>query len=101
MRHSIFLVVKEALTNSLKHSGAREVRVQAKVAGDALEIIVQDDGHGFDTHGQSRGQGLGNMRRRAQAMGGNVAIESRPGQGTKVKLLLHFAPFHTNGKAAA
>jgi signal transduction histidine kinase/ligand-binding sensor domain-containing protein len=101
MRHSIFLVVKEALTNSLKHSGAREVRVQAKVEGDALELIVQDDGKGFDTQGQSRGHGLGNMRRRAQAMGGNVAIESHPGQGTTVRLLLHIAPVHTNGKAAA
>jgi len=101
MRHSIFLVVKEALTNALKHAGAREVRVQARVAGDALEIIVQDDGQGFDTRGQSRGQGLGNMRRRAQAMGGNVAIESLPGQGTTVRLLLHVAPVHTNGKVAA
>jgi signal transduction histidine kinase len=101
MRHNIFLVVKEALTNSLKHSGACEVRVQAKVAGDVLEIIVQDDGKGFDTRGQSRGHGLENMRRRAQAMGGSVAIESHPGQGASVRLLLHFTPVHTNGKAAA
>ncbi|MGA2176435.1 MAG: two-component regulator propeller domain-containing protein [Verrucomicrobiota bacterium] len=99
-RHSIFLVVKEALTNSLKHSAAREVRVQAKVADDVLHIIVQDDGKGFDTHGQSRGNGLGNMRRRAQAMGGNVTVESRPGHGTTVSLTLHFAPVQTDGKAA-
>jgi signal transduction histidine kinase/ligand-binding sensor domain-containing protein len=99
MRHSIFLVVKEALTNSLKHSGAREVRVQAKVVDDDLEIVVQDDGKGFDPRGPSRGNGLGNMRRRAQAMGGSVAIESRPGQGTTVRLLLHFTPVHTNGKS--
>jgi ligand-binding sensor domain-containing protein/signal transduction histidine kinase len=102
MRHNIFLVVKEALTNSLKHSGAREVRVQAKVEGNSLEIVVHDDGKGFDTLGQNRGQGLGNMRRRAQAMGGSMGLDSRPGQGTTVRLLLHFAPaVHANGKAAA
>jgi ligand-binding sensor domain-containing protein/signal transduction histidine kinase len=102
MRHNIFLVVKEALTNSLKHSGGHEVRVQAKLEGDSLEIVVQDDGNGFDTFGQSRGQGLGNMRRRAQAMGARVDIDSRPGHGATVRLLLHLAPaVHTNGKAAA
>jgi ligand-binding sensor domain-containing protein/signal transduction histidine kinase len=102
MRHNIFLVVKEALTNSLKHAGAHEVQVRAKVSGDALEIEVQDDGKGFDTLGQSRGNGLGNMRRRAQAMGGHVDIDSAPGRGTTVKLLLHLtAAHHTNGKAVA
>src|SRR5206468_8747958 len=46
MRHNIFLIVKEALTNALKHAGAREVRLQVKAADSSLEIIVQDDGHG-------------------------------------------------------
>ena len=48
MRHNIFLVAKEALTNALKHASAHEVRVQAKVAADSLEIVVQDDGKGFN-----------------------------------------------------
>ena len=101
VRHNIFLVVKEALANALKHAAAREVRIRAEVMGNALEIMVQDDGRGFDIKGQSRGNGLGNMRRRAQAVGETVTIESRPGQGTTVRLSLHFAPVHTNGKAAA
>ena len=101
VRHNIFLVVKEALTNALKHAGAREVRVRAEATADALEIMVHDDGKGFDTNGLSRGNGLGNMRRRAQAMGEKVSIESRPGEGTTVRLSLHFAPIHSNGKAAA
>src|SRR5439155_14444695 len=49
LRHNIFLVVKEALTNVLKHASAREVRVQAKASGNKLEILVQDDGTGFST----------------------------------------------------
>jgi signal transduction histidine kinase len=102
MRHNIFLVVKEALTNALKHSRAREVHVQAKMAGDSLEITVHDDGKGFDPVGKSRGNGFGNMRRRAQAMGGHVDIKSVSGQGTTVRLLVNLAhAVHTNGKAVA
>jgi signal transduction histidine kinase len=101
VRHNIFLVVKEALANALKHAAAREVLIRAEATGNALEIMVQDDGRGFDINGQSRGHGLGNMRRRAQAIGENVTIESRPGQGTTVRLKLHFALIHSDGKAAA
>ncbi|MGP8198626.1 MAG: two-component regulator propeller domain-containing protein [Limisphaerales bacterium] len=101
VRHNVFLVVKEALANALKHAGAREVHIRAEATDQALEIVVQDDGKGFDIRGQSRGNGLGNMRRRAQAIGENVTIESRPGHGTTVKLSLRFAPVHSNGKAAA
>ena len=89
MRHNIFLIVKEALTNALKHAGATEVRVQAKASGDLLEFSVQDNGHGFDfetPQAPSKGNGLGNMRRRAEAMRGTLAIRSNSGQGTTVRL---------------
>jgi ligand-binding sensor domain-containing protein/signal transduction histidine kinase len=100
VRHNAFLVVKEALTNALKHAEAQEVCIRAQATVEALEIMVQDDGIGFDTKGKSRGQGLGNMRRRAQALGEHVTIESCPGKGTTVRLKLHFADVHANGKAA-
>ncbi|MCX6929694.1 MAG: triple tyrosine motif-containing protein, partial [Verrucomicrobia bacterium] len=86
MRHNIFLVVKEALTNALKHSHAREVRVQAKATTNLLEIVVQDDGRGFETHAlvptPGKCHGLGNMSLRAQEMGGTLEIESALGKGT-------------------
>jgi signal transduction histidine kinase len=94
MRHNIFLVVKEALTNALKHSHAREVRVQAKATAQVLEIVVQDDGQGFEAKvpppkpGKCRG--LGNMRRRAEDMGGTLAVESGRGKGTTVRLCVSF-----------
>ena len=93
MRHNIFLIVKEALTNALKHADAREVHLQAKAAERSLQIVVQDDGRGFQPTTlpvPGKRHGLGNMQRRAQAMGGSLSIQSLPGQGTTVRLLVHF-----------
>jgi len=94
MRHNIFLVVKEALTNALKHSHAREVRVQAKATAKVLEIVVQDDGQGFEAQAlpptQVKRHGLGNMRRRAEDMGGTLAVQSGRGKGTTVRLSVRF-----------
>lgn len=89
MRHNIFLVVKEALTNALKHAGAREVRIQVKTSANLLEILVEDDGQGFEPEGAdapSRRQGLGNMRRRAEAMGGSLELRSSRRTGTRIRL---------------
>ena len=83
VRHNIFLIVKEALTNSLKHASACEVRVQAKISPQELEMTVQDDGKGFDpTRLAVRGKrnGLGNMAHRAQTIGGTLTCESVPGK---------------------
>ncbi len=94
MRHNIFLVVKEALTNALKHGHAREVRVQAKATARTLEIVVQDDGRGFEAEAlppaPGKRHGLGNMRRRAEDMGGTLAVESARGKGTTVRLAVSF-----------
>ena len=94
MRHNIFLVVKEALTNALKHARAREVRLQAKAPARMLEIVVQDDGQGFEEQSlppaPGRRHGLGNMRRRAEEMGGTLEVKSLPGKGTTVKLTVRF-----------
>jgi signal transduction histidine kinase/streptogramin lyase len=94
MRHNIFLVVKEALTNAFKHSHAREVRVQAKASARTLEFVVQDDGQGFESQAlppkPGKRQGLGNMRRRAEDMGGTLTVESVPGTGTTVRLAVNF-----------
>ncbi len=88
IRHNIFLIVKEALTNALKHAGAREVQVQARASNHKLEILVQDNGKGFDpaTLVEDRRNGLGNMRRRAESIGGKLDVQSAPGKGTTVKL---------------
>jgi signal transduction histidine kinase len=93
VRHNIFLVVKEALTNVVKHAGAKEVHVQAKATANFVEIQVQDNGQGFDPAGSSSNgphNGLINMRRRAEAMGGNLTVESTRA-GTTVRLAVKVA----------
>lgn len=93
MRHNIFLIVKEALTNAFKHAKAREVRVHAKASGARLEIVVEDDGRGFaaaPAGGGGKRNGLGNMRRRAEAMQATLLIRSAPGQGTTARLVVDF-----------
>jgi signal transduction histidine kinase len=98
VRHNIFLIVKEALTNALKHASAREVTVQAKVTSDVLEINIQDNGKGIASPTpkvEGRRHGLENMRQRADTIGGAVSCQSSPGQGTCIKFTVSL-PEHRN-----
>ncbi|HQR29962.1 MAG TPA: histidine kinase [Anaeromyxobacteraceae bacterium] len=83
----LFRVAQEALQNCMKHSGASDARVI--VSGDArrLTLSVQDDGRGFDAAaGTSPGRlGFAGMRERIRQVGGAIAIESVPGEGTRVE----------------
>ncbi len=93
VRHNIFLIVKEALTNVLKHAGAGEVNLQIKVTPQNLEIVIADNGKGFDakaaaTSGQRNG--LDNMHRRAAAVGGKLSLTSSPGAGTRMEFSVGF-----------
>ncbi len=101
VRHNIFLIVKEALTNTLKHAAASEVHVQAKIENQTLEILVQDNGKGFNSSSPAeyKRNGLGNMRRRAEAVGGRLEIQSAPGTGTTVRLVLDLENGDNAGEA--
>lgn len=79
-------VVQEAITNALKHAGARVVRIEAEWDGHRLRLDVADDGQG-GAAGFVAGRGLIGMRRRAEAMGATLQIES-DGAGTRVRLEL-------------
>lgn len=84
-RRDIFLLVKEALNNVLKHSGATEVWLRIAVRGPVLRIVIQDDGRGFSvSESDSQRNGLENMRRRAEAAGLRFRLHSAPGHGTRL-----------------
>jgi signal transduction histidine kinase len=78
-------VLQEALTNTLKHAAASEVRVAIGRVGDALELRVADDGRGFAADAAPAGRGLAGMRRRARTLGGTLELSSGAG-GTALAL---------------
>ncbi|HTI70892.1 MAG TPA: two-component regulator propeller domain-containing protein [Candidatus Limnocylindria bacterium] len=93
-RHQLFLAVKEALHNVLKHAQAKETWIRMTLAKPHLEIVVQDDGCGFDitAHKGSPGaDGLGNMAKRVKDLGGQMNIKSATGQGTVVTFVVPLA----------
>lgn len=88
----IMNILREALSNSLRHGHARHITLLAGRSDEAVALAVQDDGQGFTPAGPERdGHGLGNMRARAAAIGGNLRIESSAGKGTRVLLTLPVA----------
>jgi signal transduction histidine kinase len=93
----ILRIVQEALTNALKHSGARAVRVSLTMEQvgeeDWLVVRVTDNGRGISGEGVG-GRGLMNMRNRAQRIGGQFKIETVPGTGTMVALRYRVTEHH-------
>jgi len=89
VRHNIFLTIKEALHNIVKHAGATEVRLIIRITESVLEINVEDNGRGFaSAPDDALADGLRNMRQRLADVGGECRSESQPGRGTKVLLRL-------------
>src|SRR2546423_2337360 len=86
VQREIFRIVQEAIANALKHSCAEHVRVHLEEKRDRLRVRIDDDGCGFDPEGPQarRRLGLISMRERADAIGGAIAVHSRPGAGTKI-----------------
>jgi signal transduction histidine kinase len=78
-------VVREALTNVRRHSGAEHVWVSLRTEGDDLIAEVSDDGRGFGAEVRTGG-GTRSMRERAAVLGGRLKVESEPGRGTTVRL---------------
>ena len=83
----VIRVIQEALTNVRKHSGAGSAVVRLSGHDDAVRIVVEDDGRGFDLTGTLFGRdgyGLHSMRERMELIGGTLTIDSTPGSGTRV-----------------
>ena len=81
----VLRVLREALTNARRHSGAGKVLVTVRAEGEEFVAEVSDDGRGFVPGGPT-GVGLNSMRERAVALGGSLKVDSEPGAGTRVRL---------------
>jgi PAS domain S-box-containing protein len=87
---AVFRVVQESLTNVARHAQAQEVLISLRESAQRLQVIVKDDGIGFDplALGKPRGFGLIGMRERVLALGGTLRIDSAPGRGCAVTIKL-------------
>jgi two-component system sensor histidine kinase UhpB len=85
----VYRVAQEALSNAARHSGAERVSVALRRREDrGVELEVADDGRGFAFDESEGGLGIAGMRERALLAGGELTIESRPGKGTMVRLVV-------------
>ena len=94
VRHNVFLVIKEALQNIVKHAHASEVWLRIAATERELRVAIEDNGCGFDRlPADAWADGLRNMRQRLAEIGGQCAIQSRAGQGTIITFELPW-PVH-------
>jgi signal transduction histidine kinase len=87
-RKNLYLIFKEAANNLAKYSDASRAKFALKVEKDILTMEISDNGKGFDSSRISRGNGLLNMKKRAEEMRAHLLIDSVPGNGTFIRLKL-------------
>ncbi|HET7047433.1 MAG TPA: GAF domain-containing sensor histidine kinase [Solirubrobacteraceae bacterium] len=85
---ALYRIVQEALTNAVKHGGARRAVIEIQEDHDTVRVTVRDDGRGFDTAAQTSGFGLLGMRERVELLRGTIEVESSPQRGTTVTATL-------------
>ena len=86
-KQAMYRIAQEALHNVVEHSRAKHASVRLRIDSDAVAMEVVDDGEGFDPSGSYPDHfGLQSMRERAESRGGGFQVESRPGEGTTVRV---------------
>lgn len=84
----VFRIVQEGLGNARRHAGATHVEVSISQRAGRRIVTVSDDGVGFDETAVLEGQGVANMRSRAEAIDGALTLRSHPGRGTAIEVVL-------------
>lgn len=86
VRRSIFLILKESLNNLVKHSNATQAGITLTFAEDGVSLVIQDNGRGMDLEQPSSGNGLGNMKKRAEEIQGKFVVNSAAGRGMTISI---------------
>ncbi len=90
LKTAIYRIVQEALHNVMQHAEAHTVRVSIQLDDGRIYLSIQDDGRGFASKGE-RGMGLLGMEERVTHLGGSFTVESEPGEGAIVRVILPVA----------
>lgn len=86
-RRDLYLILREALNNTVKYADASSIQVTFVARGNTVRLQVKDDGRGFNiSQAMREGHGLGNLKARAERIGGSLVIASEPGGGTLIRL---------------
>lgn len=93
----LYRLVQELLANARRHAQAQQVLVQLMRHGPELQLVVEDDGCGFNPAAPRAGVGLRSVQARVQYLGGTLDVQSRPGHGTTVSIELQLAPLDGAG----
>jgi len=91
VRKNLYLIFKEAINNMAKYSGADSAFLSINGTKNHLSMLIRDNGKGFDVNQASEGNGLKNMKKRAEEIGAQLLIESGTGLGTTIQFLLKIA----------
>jgi len=94
-----YRVAQEALSNSVKHSGATHIDVRLVASDGLLRMIVEDDGTGFDSSAAANGLGLATMRERLRLVDGTLLVNSIRGRGTEITAEARLNPSSTKASA--
>ena len=85
-RRDFYLIYKEAINNLVKYSGATKAKVDLSIQNNRMILLIEDNGVGFYTQENRAGNGIHNMKQRAEKWGARLIISSEPGKGTKIVL---------------
>ena len=88
-RQHILRIFKEAMHNALKYSESTNVKLKISITDKNAIIELSDDGQGFNLSEQSDGEGLKNMKNRAEAIQADLKIQSTQGKGSLVRLIFN------------
>jgi signal transduction histidine kinase len=86
---NLLRIAQEAITNALRHAQAQTIQAQLSNGLQTLQLMIRDDGCGFDSQLPTRGFGLSRMQQRAAQIGAAWHLVSQPGEGTTITVTLN------------
>lgn len=78
---TLFRIAQEALNNVVKHAEATSTTIELSEKGETIQLMIKDDGKGFDALVTKKGAGLNNIRNRVYLLNGSLTVDTQPGQG--------------------
>ncbi len=85
---NVYRVLQEAINNSIKYASPKKIIIDFSIIENKVAIKVTDDGVGFDIENTAKGNGLSNMQKRIESIGGLYSLQSEPGKGTVITMFL-------------